>query len=68
MATRQKGKQEGYKELSCKDFRSDCDFTIRAKTENELLDKCREHACSAHGKCSDSPEAMDKIKSHIRAV
>jgi len=44
-------KQEAYKELSCKDFRSDCDFTIRAKTEEILLERCRKHACSAHDKC-----------------
>ncbi len=56
------------KELSCKDFRKDCDFTIRAETENEILDKCGEHACSAHGKCGDSPEVREKIKSRIRAV
>ncbi len=57
-----------YKELSCKDFRLDCDFTVRTQTEKELLDKCREHACSAHGKCGDSPEVRERIKSHIRSV
>ncbi len=57
-----------YKELSCKDFRQDCDFTARAETENKLLDKCREHSCSAHGKCDDSPEIREKIKSRIRQV
>jgi predicted small metal-binding protein len=56
------------KELSCKDFRSDCDFMIRAESEEEVLKKCQEHACSAHGKCSDSPDAREKIKSHIRDV
>ncbi|MFB3885709.1 MAG: DUF1059 domain-containing protein [Thermodesulfobacteriota bacterium] len=56
------------KELSCKDFRSDCDFTIRAESEDEVLNKCQEHACSAHGKCSNSPEARKKIKSRIREV
>ena len=57
-----------YKELSCKDFGSDCDFSARAKTEDEILDKCQKHACSAHGKCSDSPEMREKIRSHIRNV
>ena len=57
-----------YKELSCKDFRQDCDFTARAETEKELLDKCREHACSAHDKCNVSPEVTEKIKSRIRQV
>jgi predicted small metal-binding protein len=58
-------KQEAYKELSCKDFRSDCDFTIRAKTEEILLERCRKHACSAHDKCAIPPE---KVKSHIRDI
>ena len=58
-------KQEEYKELSCKDFRSDCDFTIRAKTEEIFLERCRKHACSAHDKCATPPE---KIKSRIRDI
>ncbi len=56
------------KEINCSDFRSDCDFTIRGKTEKEVLDKCQEHACSAHDKCDDSAEIRDKIKSHIRDI
>ncbi len=58
----------GLKELGCKDFRQNCDFTVRAKSEDEILDKCREHACKAHGKCDDSPEIREKVKSRIRAV
>ena len=57
-----------FKELRCKDFRPDCDFTIRAETEEEVLNKCQEHACSAHGKCGDSSETREKIKSHIKDV
>jgi len=56
------------KELSCKDFRQNCDFTVRAKSEDEILDRCREHACKAHGKCDGSPEIREKVKSRIRAV
>jgi predicted small metal-binding protein len=57
-----------YKELSCKDFRSDCDFTARADTEQELLEMCQVHACSAHNRCSISPASQDKIRSRIRDV
>ncbi len=56
------------KELSCKDFRQECDFSVRAETEKEVLDKCRVHACETHGKCGDSPEVRERIKSRIRAV
>ncbi len=58
-------KKEEYKELSCKSFRSDCDFTIRAKTEDILLERCRKHACSAHDKCATPPE---KVKSRIKNI
>ncbi len=57
-----------HKELSCKDFRSDCDFTARAPTEQEVLDLCQEHACSAHNRCTTSPATRDKIRSRIRDV
>jgi predicted small metal-binding protein len=56
------------KELSCRDFKSDCDFTVRAKTDDEILNQCQVHACSVHGKCDNSPETREKIRSHIRAV
>jgi len=56
------------KELSCSGFGQDCGFTVRAKTENEILDRCQAHACSAHGKCSVSREMREKIRSHIRDV
>ncbi len=61
-------KTEELKELGCKDFRQSCDFTVRAKSEEEILNRCREHACKAHGKCDDSPEIREKVKSRIRAV
>ena len=57
-----------YKELSCKNFRSDCDFMIRAETSEELMRYSQEHACNIHGKCDGSPESMGKIKSHIKDV
>ncbi len=68
MARTKKGSDRELKELSCSDFRSDCDFTVRAKSEKEILDECQKHACSAHGKCNDSPDIREKIKSRIRAV
>jgi predicted small metal-binding protein len=57
-----------YKELSCKDFRSDCDFTARGDTEQEVLEMCQVHACSAHKRCSTSSATRDKIRSRIRDV
>jgi predicted small metal-binding protein len=57
-----------YKELTCKDFRSDCDFMIRAETSEELMRYCQEHVCNVHGKCDSSPESTQKIKSRIKDV
>ncbi len=59
---------KGDKELGCRDFRQDCDFSVRAKSGDEILDRCREHACKAHGKCDGSAETREKIRSRIRAV
>ena len=57
-----------YKELTCKDFRSDCNFMIRAETSEELMRYCQEHACNVHGKCNSSPESAEKVKSRIKDV
>jgi len=54
-----------YKELSCRDFRADCDFMVRAETADEVAKYCQEHACSVHGKCGTSTE---KIRSRIKDV
>ncbi len=61
-------KTEELKELGCKDFKQNCDFTVRSKSEDEILDKCRDHACKAHGKCDDSAAARERVRSRIRAV
>jgi predicted small metal-binding protein len=55
-------------EPQCSDFRVDCDFTVRADTEEEIVDRCLEHACTAHGKCDASLGKMEKIRSRIRSV
>ena len=57
-----------YKQLSCRDFKADCDFMVRAETTAEVTKYCQEHACSAHGKCDTSPAMASKIKSHIKDV
>ena len=57
-----------YKELSCRDFRADCDFTARGKTEEEVMQKCGEHACGVHGKCGTLPKITQRLRSHIKDV
>jgi predicted small metal-binding protein len=57
-----------YKELSCRDFKADCDFMVRAETADEVMKYCQQHACDSHGKCASSSENREKIKSRIRSV
>jgi predicted small metal-binding protein len=56
------------KSLSCKDLGSDCDFTICAKTENEIFDKAKEHAKEVHNMSEFSKDFYDKARSAIRDV
>jgi len=37
------------KSVSCRDAGADCDFTICAKTEEELFQKAADHARKEHG-------------------
>jgi len=59
-----------YKELSCRDFKADCDFMVRAETADEVMKYCQQHACDVHGKCEceRSSESREKIKSRIRSI
>ena len=40
---------EEYKELCCKDCGVDCEFTVRARTIQEVVDQCAAHAREVHG-------------------
>ncbi len=54
-----------YKQLSCRDAGADCDFLVRAETEEEVLRVAADHACRIHGKCEIPP---DKIRPLIKNV
>lgn len=57
-----------YKELSCRDLREDCDFTVLAETEGERVMKCREHACDVCGICRNTSDADTRIRWRIRDI
>ncbi len=57
-----------YKEISCRDAGIECDFRVRAETEEEVLEHCASHACRSHGKCEISFEDKEKIKPYIKTV
>jgi predicted small metal-binding protein len=44
---------------------SGCEFVARGETEEEVLEKAREHA-KEHGVHEVTPELLEKVKAHIR--
>ncbi len=57
-----------YREVSCRDAGADCDFMVRAETEEEVLRVVADHACRSHHICEFSPEMKSKVTSQIRTV
>ena len=56
------------KMLRCRDAGVDCDFVVRAETEDEIMEKCAEHAKSVHNMTEISPELAAKVKAAIKDV
>lgn len=54
------------KVVSCREVGVDCDFEARGETEQEILQKCAEHAKSAHGMDEIPPELAAKVRASIR--
>ena len=57
------------KTLACKDAGFDCGTVIQGETEEEIMQKAREHATAVHN-LSDSdmtPELQNKIRGLIRS-
>ena len=54
------------KVISCRDVGVDCDFEARGETEQEVLQKCAEHAKNAHGMEGIPPELATKVRGAIR--
>ncbi len=57
-----------YKQLSCRDAGANCNFMVRAETEEEVLKYWNDHGCRIHGKCDVSLEMENKIKALIQDV
>ncbi len=56
------------KSVSCRDAGADCDFTICAKTEEELFQKAADHARKAHNMNEIPKDVQEKVRSAIREV
>jgi predicted small metal-binding protein len=53
------------KVVRCREVGVDCDFEARGETEQEVLQKCAEHAKSAHGMDEIPAELAAKVRSSI---
>jgi predicted small metal-binding protein len=53
------------KVLRCRDVGLDCDFEIRAETEEEILKKAAEHAQTTHN-MEITAEIVEKVRAAIR--
>ena len=53
------------KVIRCRDVGVDCDFEARGENEQELLQKCSEHARSEHGMEQIPPELATRVRGAI---
>jgi predicted small metal-binding protein len=54
--------------VSCRDAGADCDFMVRAETEEEVLRIVADHACRSHQMCEISPDMKSKVSSLMKTV
>ena len=55
------------KKFACKDIGMQCNFTAKAKNEDELMQKIAEHAKNAHNMAQIDAATMDKVKKAINS-
>jgi len=60
--------EESYREFMCKLVYPGCEFAIRAKTDDEVIEHARMHQEMAHGVKETSPDVEKKIKPLIKVV
>jgi predicted small metal-binding protein len=54
------------KTLKCRDAGFECDHVARGNNEEELMEKVRSHAQSAHGVREMTPEMTTQVRSLVR--
>ncbi len=55
------------KVLRCKDVGMDCDFEVRAETEEEILKQAAEHAAAVHDMQEIPQDVLAKVRAAIRS-
>jgi predicted small metal-binding protein len=58
--------EESYREFMCKLVHPGCDFAVRAKTDDEVIELAHMHQEMAHGVKEISPDLEKKIKENIK--
>ncbi len=53
------------KKVRCRDVGFDCDHTIEAQTEAEIMARVAEHAREVHGLTDITPEILTTVKNAI---
>jgi predicted small metal-binding protein len=59
--------ESGYKQLSCRSIGNECDFMIRAGTEEEVLRMANYHLSEVHDVWAVTSELEDKIIKSIES-
>jgi predicted small metal-binding protein len=54
------------KSINCRSVGVDCDFEARGNTVEEVLQKCTEHARTAHNMTEIPPDLEAKVRTAIR--
>jgi len=52
--------------LDCKDTGMDCDFSVTAQTEDEVMQQVAAHAAAAHPDLELTPETVAAVKGLIQ--
>lgn len=54
------------KTYTCRDVGVDCDWTVRGETEEEVMQKIRDHARATHNMQEIPQELASKVRDAIR--
>ena len=57
-----------YKQLSCRDLGTGCDFLVRAEKEDEVMTLFNEHVCKVHGSCEITPSMKNLMRISMKSV
>ena len=56
------------KSLDCRDMGMECDVVLEGETDDEVMDKAREHAASAHNLTNLPPRLEAKCRETIKEL